>query len=97
MTLLGIHPRRAAILRYLVQHPEGATSGDIGRAIDIHYRTIWMDLRKLEAEGGVTSEEAADGRSSHWRVYKLRPEALEGAVSNFVDYVMGKPGSDLHQ
>ncbi|GAA1821406.1 helix-turn-helix transcriptional regulator [Agromyces neolithicus] len=94
MSLLGIHPMRAAILRYLAQHPEGATSGDIGRDLGVHYRTIWSYLGKLETEGGVTSEPASEGRSSHWRVYKLNREGRDEAIRRFLDYLEGKDTSE---
>lgn len=89
MRLLGVNPLRSAILRYLAQHPEGATSGDIGREIEAHYRTVWRYLKELEAEGGVTSEEGASGKSSHWRVYRLNREGRDTAVRRYLGYLDG--------
>lgn len=90
MSLLGVNPLRSAILRHLAQHPEGATSGDIGREVRVHYRTVWRYLKELEAEGGVTSEEASDGRSSYWRVYRLNREGRDAAIRCYLDYLDGK-------
>lgn len=91
LTMLGVNPLRSAILRFLAQHPEGATSGDIGRELGADYRTVWRYLKELELQGGVTSEEAeGKGQSSRWRIYKLNLAARDAAVRTYLDFLDGK-------
>lgn len=90
MTQLGANPLRSAIIRELSQSAEGRTSGEIGRAIDVHYRTVWTYLKRLEEDGLVTSTDPGEGRSSHWRIYRLDREALDAAVTRWVSYLHGE-------
>lgn len=91
LTMLGINQLRSAILLHLAQHPEGATSGDIGRELDADYRTVWRYLKELESQGGVTSEEAeGKGQSPRWRNYKLNVAARDAAIRTYLDFLDGK-------
>lgn len=90
MTQLGVNPLRSAIIRELALNDDGRTSGEIGRAIDVHYRTVWTYLKKLEEDGLVTSTDPGQGRSSHWRVYNLNQQALNSALTQWVSYLHGK-------
>lgn len=90
LTVLGINQLRSAILRHLAQHPEGATSGDIGRELGADYRTVWRYLKELETQGGVLSEGAeGKGRSSRWRIYKLNIGARDAAIRKYLDFLGG--------
>lgn len=91
LTMLGINQLRSAILRHLAQHPEGATSGDIGRELGADYRTVWRYLKELEPQGGVTSGEAeGKGRSPRWRIYKLNVAARDAAIRTYLDFLDDK-------
>lgn len=91
LSMLGVNPLRTSILRYLAQHTEGATSGEIGRDLDVDYRTVWRYLKEIEAQGGVSSEQAeGKGQSDRWRVYKLNMDAREQAVSEYLAFLRGK-------
>ncbi|WP_377973961.1 HTH domain-containing protein [Arthrobacter ulcerisalmonis] len=48
--MLGVNALRTSILRYLAQHPEGATSGEIGRDLNVDYRTVWRYLKEIETQ-----------------------------------------------
>ncbi|KRE61770.1 hypothetical protein ASG92_20495 [Arthrobacter sp. Soil736] len=90
LNMLGVNALRSSILRYLAQHPEGATSGEIGRDIDVDYRTVWRYLKEIETQGGVTSEQAeGKGQSDRWRVYKLNVDAREEAVKTYLGFLRG--------
>lgn len=91
LTMLGINQLRSAILRHLAQHPEGVTSGDIGREVGADYRTVWRYLKELEPQGGVTSEEAeGKGQSSRWRIYKLNAAARDATIRTYLGFLDGK-------
>ena len=90
MTQLGVNPVRAAIIRELARNRDGHTSGEIGREIDVHYRTVWTYLKKLEEDGIVTSTDPGEGRSSHWRVYQLNRKVLDTAIEQWTTYLRGE-------
>ena len=88
--MLGVNALRTSILRYLALHPEGATSGEIGRDLDVDYRTVWRYLKEIETQGGVTSEQAeGKGQSDRWRVYKLNVDAREEAIQTYLRFLRG--------
>lgn len=90
LNMLGVNVLRTSILRYLAQHPDGATSGEIGRDLDVDYRTVWRYLKEIETQRGVTSQHAeGKGQSDRWRVYKLNVEAREDAISTYLDFLRG--------
>lgn len=90
MTRLGANPVRSAIIRELTLNPDGRTSGEIGRVIDVHYRTVWIHLRKMEEDGLVQSSDPGEGRSSNWRVYRLNRDELDTAVAQWLSYIHGE-------
>ena len=91
LNLLGVNALRTSILRHLAQHPEGVTSGDIGRDLNVDYRTVWRYLKELESQGGVTTSLAeGKGTSDRWRIYKLDTSVREDAIATYLDFLRGK-------
>lgn len=87
--LFGITPLRAEILRYLWQHPGGATSGEIARSLGVNYRTVARHLASLEGLGGVESD--ADAQRQGVRVvYKIDATGFDAAASDLLQYLKGK-------
>lgn len=89
--MLGINPLRTEIIRYLAQHPDGATSGDIARAIGAEYRTVYGHLRQLEESEGVQADGPPGGkRKGQWVIYRLNPAAIKAAQEQYRRYTAGK-------
>lgn len=86
--IFGITPLRAEILRYLWRHPEGSTSGEIGRSLEVNYRTIARHLVRLEELGGIDSD-ADSNRQGVRVVYRINAEGFDVAVSELLQYLKG--------
>lgn len=80
---------RAQILRDLAAHPEGSTTGDIGRRLDVDYRLIHRHIRVLSSLNVVTSSESAPGTGRHI-IYMLDAGALKARNTTFLNYLLGK-------
>lgn len=89
IAILGVTPLRAEILRYLWQHPEGGTSGDIGRSIGTSYKTVLWHLKQLEASGAVDTN-AREDRVGQRVIYSVDQGAFNDAAADFLRYVKGK-------
>lgn len=86
--LFGLTPLRAEILRYLSLHPEGVTSGEVGRALTANYRTIARHLVRLE-ELGVVESDATEQRQGVRVLYRINPRKLALAARLLLRYVSG--------
>ena len=87
--ILGVNPLRAAIFRTLWQHPEGATSGDIGRSIGTGYKTVLWHLQQLE-EARVVESDAGERRIGQRVLYRVNEKAFEEAAAEFLRYAKGE-------
>lgn len=87
--IFGMTPLRAEILRHLWQHPDGSTSGEIGRFLDVNYRTVARHLVRLEELGVVESDADAD-RQGVRVVYRINADGFDAAVSELLQYLKGK-------
>ncbi|MDO5752448.1 winged helix-turn-helix domain-containing protein [Arthrobacter sp.] len=86
--ILGVNPLRAEILRYLWQHPDGGTSGDIGRSIGTGYKTVLWHLKQLESTGAVDTN-ARENRIGQRVIYSINQNAFNDATDDFLKYVKG--------
>lgn len=86
---LGVNPLRTAIFRFLWQHPEGSTSGDIGRALDVDYRTVLWHLRQLERLGPIASD-AGEQRHGQRVLYRINEKAFNAAADELLRYIRGE-------
>ena len=88
IAILGVNPLRAEILRYLWQHPEGGTSGDIGRSIGTGYKTVLWHLKQLESTGAVDTN-ARENRIGQRVIYSVNQQAFDDAAQDFLLYLTG--------
>lgn len=88
IAILGVNPLRAEILRYLWQHPEGGTSGDIGRSIGTGYKTVLWHLKQLES-AGVVDTNARENRIGQRVIYSLDQSGFDEAAVDFFRYLKG--------
>ena len=88
IAILGVNPLRAEILRYLWQHPEGGTSGDIGRSIGTNYKTVLWHLKQLESMGAVDTN-ARENRIGQRVIYSVNQQAFDDAAQDFLLYLTG--------
>jgi predicted transcriptional regulator len=89
MAIFGATPLRVAVFRHLWQHPEGSTSGDIGRALGAGYKTVLWHLQQLEALGAVDSD-AGERRIGQRVLYTVNEAAFNDAAADFLKYATGK-------
>lgn len=87
--ILGIPALRAEILRYLSQHPGGATSGEIAAAFAIPYPTVRRNLEQLEKLGAVSAS-VPTPRGGKQVVFQVIPEAVQAALDENARYIQGK-------
>lgn len=87
--ILGVNPLRTAIFRYLWLHPEGSTSGEIGRSIGTSYKTVLWHLQQLEQAGAVDSD-AGERRIGQRVLYRINKSAFEDAAADFINYAKGQ-------
>ena len=83
--ILGIPQLRAEILRFLSQHPDGATSGEIAAAIGTRYQTVQRQLEELKA----VKASVKPPRQGHHVVFKIKPNVLAEAVEKNASYIQG--------
>jgi DNA-binding transcriptional ArsR family regulator len=86
--ILGIPQLRAEILRFLSQHPDGATSGEIAAAIGTRYQTVQRHLEQLEELKAVKAS-VKPPRRGHHVVFKIKPGVLAEAVEKNASYIQG--------
>lgn len=86
--ILGIPQLRAEILRFLSQHPDGATSGEIAAAIGTRYQTVQRHLELLEELKAVKAN-VKPPRQGHHVVFKIKPNVLAEAVEKNASYIKG--------
>lgn len=88
ISLLGINPLRIEILRYLAQHPEGGTSGAIGKEVGAGYKTVLWHLKQLEEQEFVLSDGAEKERGQRV-LYQLNLGSFEAGLKSLEAYVKG--------
>lgn len=86
--ILGIQQLRAEILRYLSQHPEGATSGEIATAIGTRYQTVQRHLEQLEDLNAVKAS-VKPPRRGHHVVFTIKSDSLAEAIEKNASYIQG--------
>lgn len=86
--ILGIPTLRAEILRYLSQHPDGATSGEIATALGTRYQTVQRHLEQLEELKAVKAS-VKPPRRGHHVVFKIKPGVLAEAIEKNASYIQG--------
>lgn len=87
--ILGIPQLRAEILRYLSQHPEGSTSGEIAAELGTRYQTVQRHLEQLEDLKAVEAS-VKPPRQGHHVIFKIKPEVLAEAMEKNTSYIQGK-------
>lgn len=86
--ILGIPQLRAEILRYLSQHPDGATSGEIATALGTRYQTVQRHLEQMEDLKAVKAS-VKPPRRGHHVVFKIKPGVLAEAIEQNASYIQG--------
>lgn len=91
--ILGIPPLRLEILKYLHQNADGATSGDIARALGegVNYKTVLRHLQQLEGFDVVTAHvDERHPRQGQHVVFQLSAAAWNSALEDVKAYVEGR-------
>ncbi len=86
--ILGIPHLRAAILKHLSSHKEGATSGEIAKALGTRYQTVQRHLEQLEQLGAVIAS-VPPPRQGHHVVFAVKPDVLLEAIKKNAEYLQG--------
>nr|AXV46544.1 transcriptional regulator, ArsR family [Arthrobacter sp.] len=87
--IFSMTPLRAEILRHLSISGGGVTSGDIGRALSVNYRTVGRHLALLEELGIVEANATEQRQGVHVR-YRLNTENMKSAERALAKYLHGK-------
>lgn len=89
MNTFGVSKIRTEIMRYLSQHPSGATSGQIARDLGATPMTVFRHLQDLESQQIVLAD--ADAVRHGQRVmYRLDVEARDKALADYAKYLAGR-------
>lgn len=70
-------------------HPEGSTTGDIGRRLDVDYRQIYGHIKVLKGYDILEFAESAPGTGRNI-IYTLKPDALKALNKSYLNYLLGK-------
>ena len=89
MSAFGVSPIRAAVIRELARHPDGETSGQIARALEATYHTVFRHLRELE-ELGLVDSDAEDDRQGQRVVYRLNRDVRDREAERLLTYLDGR-------
>lgn len=86
--ILGIPLLRAAILKHLSSHKEGATSGEIAKSLGTRYQTVQRHLEHLEELGAVNAS-VPPPRQGHRVVFTVDHDVLVRAIKENSEYIQG--------
>lgn len=86
--ILGIPLLRAAILKHLSTHKQGATSGEIAKSLGTRYQTVQRHLEHLEELGAVKAS-VPPPRQGHRVVFAVNDDVLAKAIKENAEYIQG--------
>ncbi|WP_219816048.1 MULTISPECIES: helix-turn-helix transcriptional regulator [unclassified Arthrobacter] len=89
VSILGLNPLRAEVLRHLFLHPEGSSSGEIGEAVGTGHRTVHNHLIQLEEQGIVATHDGKGRRLGQRVLYVVNPDAFDQAVAALLAHIKG--------
>lgn len=89
MVAFQVNNLRTEILRDLAGHPEGSTTGDIGRRLHIDYRQAHKHVKVLASIDLVVVVEPVPGTGRH-PLYTLRTDRLRALNGDFIKYLLGR-------
>lgn len=85
LIVFNVNTLRTEIIRDLSMHPDGETTGDIARRLDVDYRQVHKHVAALVAEGLVSTE-----RSGRSVLYRIQPEVLSEQLRVFSRFLSGE-------
>lgn len=88
MNTFGMSKIRTEVMRYLSQHPLGATSGQIARDLGATPMTVFRHLQDLESQQIVVAD-ADTVRHGQRVIYRLDVEARDKALADYAKYLDG--------
>lgn len=89
--MFGVNRSKLAVIRYLVLHSEGATSGTISRDLKLTYHTVLRHLTSLEEEGVVTTDTPETERHGKRVTYTLDVKKLREQQEHLHTLIWGDP------
>lgn len=78
-----------AILRLLLEHPEGITAGTIERTLGASHGIVFRRLRQLEADGAVLVEHEGDNRQGFRLLYRADASSIRAELRRIQDWIDG--------
>ena len=87
--MFQVNSLRTKIIRELASHPEGSTTGDIGRRLKVDYRQIYGHIQVLKGYDILESGESAPGTGRNI-IYTLKPNVVKALNREFLNYLLGK-------
>lgn len=90
LTVFNVNQLRAGVIRDLSKHPEGDTTGNIARRLEVDYRQVYAHVRILLAEGLVVTDADGVNQSGRRVLYSLKPGALEQQLAAYGKFLMGE-------
>lgn len=89
VSILGLNPLRAEVLRYLFLHPKGASSGEIGQAVGTGHRTVHNHLIQLQEHGVVSTHDGKEPRNGQRVLYVVNEDAFDQATAALLAHIKG--------
>lgn len=86
--ILGLPALRVELFRFLSQHPQGATTGEIAAHFNIPYPTVRRNLEQLEQLGAVIASDPPP-RGGKQVVFSLVPGSLKRSLEDATKYMQG--------
>ena len=87
--ILGLNPLRAEVLRYLFLHPEGASSGEIGKAVGTGNGTVHNHMVQLQKQGIVSTHDGKEPTPGQRVLYVVNRKAFDQAAAALLAHIKG--------
>ena len=90
LNVFNANALRAAVIRDLALHPEGGTTGEIGKRIGVDYRQVHTHIKTLIREGLAVTDIDGEVRSGQRVRYTLDLAELQKQGDAYMRFLEGK-------
>ena len=90
IAVFNVNLLRANIVRDLSMRPEGDTTGNVAKRLEVDYRQVYAHFRALMKEGLVTADPSGSESNGRRVIYRISPEKLQEMASIYIKFLVGE-------